>query len=537
MDELSRNSLFAEAVLGLKRDTSLDALRSMRVAVVIDERWARLRPGQLMFVTASNLLSRLFDYCPNLDLITPMDVLTLERVPPLGEGLPLGAAMRDLLAALPKPGFPAAYRALLHPEGRYDLALVIGVVDVRAEKVIHIACDGWLAYAGTEPAPPPVNPEEPNPLGALVAAGWGASLVSGEIFRSLGANVELPATPKGGWFSTFDYTVGKDRANPALKSRLDLGEAVMVGAGALGSAATYALSALPHISCQLSIVDDDTLSSTNIERHVTSVRSDADAERSKVEVLKAFLERYQPAARVTPIENKYEDWPGRSHPHELVLLGPDSAEVRRAVQFDLPRVLINAATGESFFTVSRHNFLTGPCAACLYPDNQNTPTLVEDVARQFGVDLRLAQDLVEGKRVFNADIYELMCERGTAQLRLEKAQNLFGLPLAQVRGVVCSEAELRPELPAATIGFVSFLPGVLMVAELVKARCTPDAPLSADTNVFRADIFRLGEEGLEPRRKYRSCRCKDEIMRYVFEQRWAKRHVKGVEDREEHEVS
>lgn len=528
MDELSRNRLFAETVLGLKRDASLNTLRRLRVAVVIDARWARLRPGQLMFVAASNLLARLFDYCPNLDLVAPPDALTLERVPPLSEKLPLGAATREFLAALPKPGFPAAYRTLARPEGDYDLALVIGGADVRADKVIHVACDGWLAYAGTEPAPQPADLDEANPFGALTAAGWGSGLVAGEIFRTLGADMVPPDLPQGDWFSTFDYTVGKEGANPVLPTPLDFGEVVMVGAGALGSAAIYALAALPHTSCQLNVVDDDTLSNTNIERHVTSVRRDADAGRSKVSVLAAFLKRYQLAARVAPIKARYEDWPDRSQPHELVLMGPDSAEVRRAVQFDLPRVLVNAATGGSGFIVSRHDFLTGPCAACLYPDDQKTPTLVEDVARQFGVDVQLARDLVEGRRVFDADIYRLMRTRGTAQLRAERAQTLFGLPLAQVRGVVCSEAELRPELPAATIGFVSFVPGVLMVAELVKARYAPGVPLSAHTNVFRTDVFRLGEEELEPRRKTRTCRCKDEIMRRAFAQRWAKRRGAGA---------
>lgn len=537
MDELSRNSLFAEAVLGVKRDTSLDVLRTMQMAVVIDEHWVRRRPGQLMFVAASNLLARLFDYCPNLDLVTPPDVLTLERIPPLRQGLPLGAATCDLLAALPKPGFLSTYRALASPKERYDLALVIGTVDVRAEKVIHISCDGWLAYAGTEPIAPRADLSEQNPFGALIAAGWGASLVAVEIFRSLNADVEPPIAPRGDWFSALTYATGADTPNLILESDLDLGDVVMVGAGALGSAATYTLAALPHVSCQVSLVDDDTLSSTNIERHVTSTRSDAHAEVPKVEVLKAVLETYQPAIKVNPVNKKYEEWSERDMPHDLVLLGPDNAEVRCTVQFDLPRVLINAATGGSGFTVSRHDFLTGPCAACLYRSDQKTPTLVEDVSRQFGVDLQLAQDLVNGRRVFDADIYQRMCERGTAQLRAERARMLFGLPFPQVRGVVCSEAEIRPDLPAATIGFVSFLPGVLMVAELVKAKYAPHMPLSADRNVFRADVFRLGEEELAPRRKSRLCRCKDEIMLDVYKQRWARHSARGAEYWGGHEAS
>jgi hypothetical protein len=300
-----------------------------------------------------------------------------------------------------------------------------------------------------------------------------------------------------------------------------LGEFPVVGLGALGAAVTYALGVLPQPKGKPFLIDKDKLSDTNIERHFTAIWNDAEAKVVKVDHAKTFLNRYAPTLKTTAEPYLFEEWSQRDFPFEVLLCGTDSPESRRMLQFQLPRELINAGTGGEGFTVSRHRLDAGACLACLFPEHKDSTGDIEDVMRQFGVSRDIASDLLEGHRSFDDEIAELMREHGKVVFPDAWLFELSGRSFAQVRALACSQALIRPDLPVPTIGFVSFIPGVLMVGELIKSRYFPNAPLTDKGNVMRVpNVFALHEIDLEQTRKTYGCHCQDPIIQAVYGHRW-----------------
>ena len=159
--------------------------------------------------------------------------------------------------------------------------------------------------------------------------------------------------------------------------------------------------------------------------------------------------------RIVSSEELFEAlWPG-------VAVTPSSltravSVARRAIGRLLPEAIYNGGTQSSEALVSRHVRFQGACLECLYP---------EPFVR-----------------------------------RAEAAQ-------------ACGRAALAPELPAATIGFVSALCGFLMACELVKDRllAEPDHALDDARPVLRLDLLAgaPGPESVEAYAPRRNCFCRE----------------------------
>lgn len=512
MSEVSRNELFAERILQIPQGASVGALR---VLLAIDEASARTRLGQVLFVTAANVVSRLFTYCPTLHVAAP-DLPLSPGLPLLRADLALGPAVVDMFQRLAPDGVVGSYAQ--HSEGEYDLALIVGNAQVKAGVRLYLGCDGWRAYAGTQPCA--VTPSGDNPFGALLAGGWGAALVAAELFRPLGPDPgRYPAAPAGTWLSAYDYHVGEGGANPPLPP-LVLGDVPLIGLGALGAAAAYTLALLPRVHGTILGLDHDTLSTTNMERHFVSERQDIG--KGKAAHMKEVVERLNPSLRFDGFATTFEAWERRHDPFEVILCGPDNRDVRRAVQFSLPYMAINAGTTGADFLVSRHRFDDGACLACLYADVGTVIDAAGEVSRQFGVNRATAEALLNGTQAFDEDVAATMRARGTAVLPDSRLAALLGRPFHEVQRTVCSEATVREDLPVPTIGFVSFIPGVLMVAELVKASAFPASLPAGTVNVVRADAFDLPKWRVQRLRKTPSCACQDPVYQEAYATRWPK---------------
>jgi hypothetical protein len=135
----------------------------------------------------------------------------------------------------------------------------------------------------------------------------------------------------------------------------------------------------------------------------------------------------------------------------------DSGAARRAIVRLLPESLYNGGTQSSELFVSRHVRFQGACLECLYPE---------------------------------------------------------AFAPAPARGAqACGRAAVTPELPQATIGFVSALCGFLMTCELVKdrMRVERDQPLDDARPVLRLDLL-VGapdDDCVESYSPRRDCFCRE----------------------------
>jgi hypothetical protein len=231
------------------------------------------------------------------------------------------------------------------PSGNVDYAIGVSVPAAESELVIDAA--GWLVDLGGNIDD---QPGLLNPIGPLAAAALGA----GETFKAL-FGLSYPdavATRRfeaaNGRFSFFDYT--HDGGSPAITPvRID---AFLAGAGGVAAGTIAALGQLgPQISGSLRLIDYDLLDSDSLNRVSYARWASAVSQASKVGEAKFYLDARLPNLDVTAHPESFSDFkrqfaPRRSERrYELVVTALDDDDVRHEVQRELPRVLIDAATG------------------------------------------------------------------------------------------------------------------------------------------------------------------------------------------------
>jgi hypothetical protein len=455
--EPSRQRLFAAEVLGgAPASERLTALRREPLLVALAPGLGWTRRGQLMLAASVNLLARLFDFVGAIDLDADEGPRVLPRVAGLRPGRPLAEEVAHLARAL-RPD--AADVRPVAERGPYARALLLGgTCPVAAREVVHADGAEWLAAVGPEPLPVELPPHGPvfNPLGPLVASAWGASEIARSLFRSLDVGhrprVFAPLEKTRVW-DLWRHEFERPAPAPHLPGALFLGEVGVAGLGALGSAAVFALAQLTRASGTLELVDDDRLSPTNLERVLVACA--ADLGRPKVELARRWLRGTQ--LRTVAIRGRYGPGvPPRARASTL-LVGVDSGAARRAIVRLLPESLYNGGTQSSELFVSRHVRFQGACLECLYPE---------------------------------------------------------AFAPAPARGAqACGRAAVTPELPQATIGFVSALCGFLMTCELVKdrMRVERDQPLDDARPVLRLDLL-VGapdDDCVESYSPRRDCFCRE----------------------------
>jgi hypothetical protein len=247
-----------------------------------------------------------------------------------------------------------------------DLVVAVGSVGGANDLVVDAA--GWTAAIGTQLSPVPGGIL--NPIGPL----GGAALGAGEIFKTLfklnfpDAPYARRFVPMDGAFSFFDYRYRG--ANPPLEP-FDI-DATLVGAGGVGAGVIGALVALgPNVRGCLRLVDHDWLSRDNLNRVTYARIQSALAKVRKVDEAKDFLAARTPNLRVEPYPCRFATYKrelGRRRQdrrYDVVITGLDNDPARHEVQRELPRVLIDGATGrDANVTVERVVLGEWGCLGC-----------------------------------------------------------------------------------------------------------------------------------------------------------------------------
>ena len=304
---------------------------------------------------------------------------------------------------------------------------------------------------------------------------------------------------------------------------ISLPEAHLVGVGAVGSAAVYALAHFRDVRGTLSLIDNETVDDSNCQRYVLTRRRDL--RERKVDVASEAL-------RDSGID--VNSYPGvfasyvEDHPDERVdlLLSPvDSEEGRRALARMLPRRIINAATGGTTVTLSTHGFADGKaCLHCLYLLESNQASPEEIMTADMGLPLDTFRRLVETNEPVDRDLVaQIERHRGAAP----------GMWAAHVGSPIhsfyvkafCGGAVIS--LPAANViaplPFISAAAGILLAAELTK---TGHAELGAYAldNYFRVDTLKQPQPGFRwtrPQDSSGTCICRDSDYIGAYSEKYA----------------
>jgi E2/UBC family protein C/ThiF family protein len=257
-----------------------------------------------------------------------------------------------------------------------SVGISIGIGSPAFDTTYFAGSNGWDAFLSSrEPVP---TGSSQNPFGAGVAA----CLAAANLFnRVLIPNWEQRITGEL-LFSTFHRDRKQTPEDVPNDSWELAGDAVLVGLGAVGNGAVWAL-AMSSLAGTLHVVDPEVLELSNLQRYVLGERSDEG--RSKVELAKSYL---RGPLKPMPHQKAWAEFvrtAGYDWPHVLVAL--DTAADRRSVQASLPKWIANSWTQPGDLGLSVHGPFDGPgaCLSCLYLPDGQVPNEDEVVARALAV--------------------------------------------------------------------------------------------------------------------------------------------------------
>ena len=484
----------SQVLQGFQTDAFIEKLEGIRVAIAFDEAAATSRDGRELLDFSVRLAARLY---PSLTFVT----------------VPAGDPFADELMALARRINP---NIEVSRTGTVNVGLSIGVDAPAVDTpIVHVGCDGWLARVGTE------GPYRTSDLGNPFGAGFAACLAAANLFRFL-------FLPDGNTLLDADISFPPDAASfPSLAASTLTDPLVLVGVGAIGNSASWALARTP-LTGQIYLVDPQIVELSNLQRYVLCARSDKGGVKADI-----VEKEFDGTLEALPHQGTWASFlEANGYKWERVLVALDSAHDRRAVQGSLPRWIANAWTQVGDLGVSSHSFLgQDACLACLYLATQKSKSEDQIVAEglkisQFQNQVRvlLGSGQATGKELCDAvaaawgipvETLEPYVGRSIRELWVEGICGGGIIPLG--------ETGHTPRELQVPLAFQSALAGMLLAAETVRDVLTDGA--RRRTLVRRMDVLRpLGNRNPLPQPALKagtsSCICEDQDFVATYQDKY-----------------
>lgn len=494
-------ALAATQVLqGIDYDHVAAVLQDQVVGLAFDDQATHSREGMVTLELAVNLLARLY---PSLAIL------------PQGEQAQRHAEGLLKIAHAINPAI--TIKDVTHVSVLLAVGMLVFSLDV---PTIYVGSDGWMVHVS--PDAPVGSGSTHNPFGAGAAACFGAANIFRIVFSKYLAHA---AVDRPFIMSMLDYQPNSPQVlNPALPA-IELGETHLVGAGAIGNGALWALSHAPQVHGMLHVIDHEHIDLTNLQRYVLAFQDDIGT--PKVTLAKRVLQ--QTTIACSPHAERWGDYLRNRGDWNLqrVAVAVDSDEDRRAIQAALPLWIANAWTQVGDLGVSRHTFLGNQaCLMCLYLPDQERPSDDQVVAAAIG--LPEAKEEVRLLLYTGAPVPRSLLERVASAMgvAVEPLLAFEGQPLRSFyTQAICGGVVLRlggrvggtRQAEAVPLAFQSALAGIMLASELIAhAGRLKEMPPPVTTKI---DLLRpLPPYLSHPASKHPSGRCicqdSDYVARY-----------------------
>jgi len=484
-----------------------------KIGIDADPVLAETFNGQVMMLTCFNLISRFIN---NISLGKIPDVPVLGG-PHKGRG-----NLKKEIGEIVMQVNPDTALSLLKRDESTDVLIALGRSDCDSAFKIAINSDGWIARLEEGPeASVDCYDCKSNPIGAQVASCFASAEVFKHILKLLGSrNYAVQNPVQSICFSAFDYSFDSAPSqNPELPEELDLNEVILVGAGAVGSSFVNTLAFLEDVVGRLIILDFDVIDITNLNRY--QIAGWKDVGKSKVNVAASFLSGSR--LEVAPIGKSYESFVREDRPDkafDTVVSTVDDNAARQHIQSDLPRQILHGATNEQTCVVSRHDFLHDACLGCLF--YSKSITYAERIHIETGIPLEEVEKALTTNDPFSNIHLAIMVKERNVDPKI--FSQFVGQPFSEVYAKeICGVLGLTlgAKAEAATVSFVSSLPGIFLVGEIIKDKALEMNQFRLD-NYLQMSLFSLKANTPIIRKKDPrcSCLCYEPIMIDRYKQKW-----------------
>lgn len=477
--------------------------------------------SQLSLFMAINSLTRVFPVITKIVIDIPNNS-SLVKIP-LFDGKTIKESISFFLEST-SPECEVIFNEL--DEYDVDVTLIFGSCNDKNRPSVNIGSDGWISFISTNDSPIYFS-SNTNPIGAFTSAIIGSM----EIFKHLflkKANIVEPS-----WsdydirhrlklieepiaFSSFTYeTTNADRLNPSLPAEIDIGDVFCIGIGAGGGAALYSLASFQrNLRGKIILVDPDELKQNNRNRYIYSKKADADVERKKTAIASELLHRFT-QLDVETYPTSYQRFSKENTENmDIVISTVDTKESKQAIQWDIPRIILDAAVIQTEFYLRRVDLGKSMCLVCL--ERQTTDKTSEQLASKI---IGLTTDEIIRLRSENA----IIKQRHVNQMKKMAAIHNFTLPkpgerfgdwwLDHCGDIALTQTQERIPLPFATI-----LPGIFIAGEVIKERHYSEYCL--DNHYFYNMISSPSDGQVQFKPKADCALCSKDISLKIFKKRF-----------------
>ena len=470
-----------EILSGVSPQLFQEMLAPICVGVAVDEAVEQAFECQVLSEMLVNLLARLY---PRLLILAP--VRCAESLKTLARSINPNIELLD-------QGAPVVW---INVGNRKS--------ETADETVIHASSDGWIARILDHPT---ACGRTNNPIGAAAAACLAAANVFRVVFSE---QLSGSAFDRDLSLCLFDYKVN-DSCCHSCHSHIDgaiVEHATLVGAGAIGNGALWALARCP-IGGVLNVVDPESIDDTNPQRYVLTDHA------TRIAKVALAANIFQTASlKVAPFEGTWTEFVQAGKKFSLVGAAVDTAEARVEIQASLPQHILNAWTQSGDLGISRHAFLGDQaCLACLYipPYARPSEDLLVQQAIRYSGDIMAIRNLL----YTNEPLDTSWIERIANDMRVDRSLVLpfVGRPLRElyqkgICGGILLPVSSEGTKTAVTVpmAFQSAMAGIMLASEIIlfsMGKSSAPPPVTTKINLLRP----VGHLLSEPESKHLSGRC------------------------------
>jgi hypothetical protein len=325
----------------------------------------------------------------------------------------------------------------------------------------------------------------------VVAACYGAGVA---IYRAVGGGIPNP--PPDHLEIRYDDIL-PDRT--VLEEAGNLGEAYLAGAGAIGNGFLWAARHV-ELRGKLTICDDDTVSSGNLQRQVWFHEDDIGEPKSTTLCQKA--QPHITGCELKPETVRLQDLPNRSGAWlRRLIVAVDSRRARRELQNELPAEVFDASTPDIREVVVHYNnaFSGLACLGCLYKADEKEATQDQIIAEHLGVGV----DDVRASRI--SSVAAVAIARKHPHI---DPVSIEGQAFDSLYKALCATGKLHASVGkqvVAPFAFVSVLAGTLLLLDVMTRLVRP--------NLLRANECHISPwrepfpQGRLTRARFAGCEC------------------------------
>lgn len=408
----------------------------------------------------------------------------------------------ELLAILGRTVFLASTETI----GGAAVEVVVGAAAPRTQApVVFISVSSRMASIGTAAEQRPCD-AVPGVFAVLVACYAAAVTMRVALGEQLPFDVPSPLTVN---FNELGIQPEQ------LAAPLDIGRTHLAGAGAIGNAFLWAARHL-NLQGELHIVDDDCVSSGNLNRQIWFSQSDIGL--PKADRLTTHARPHFPRLVFVPHRCRLQEVTERSEGPWLrrLIVAVDSRRARRMLQNEFPGEVFDASTTDIREVVIHHHrqVTANACLSCIYEPDIEEQSREQHIAEHLGVSVQ--------------EVREERISQASAQRIIEKLPSLVGRDLVGIAydtlfKELCGSGELQTvegKRILAPFAFVSVLAGTLLVIELVR-QLTSEEPLQ--DNYWRASPWHppIGRRRMIRPRQPGCSFCGNPTFRSINETLWS----------------